>query len=99
MTILLRPVGRRSDNGAIRSCSRQDLLRPGTCHNCSTGSDVLPARLALILSQRICRLAHLGEEVEHDPARRGFQKSYTMLMGGAGHFDDEGMLYANYTPI
>jgi arylsulfatase A-like enzyme len=42
---------------------------------------------------------HLGEEVEHGPSRRGFQKSYTMLQGGASHFDDEGMLYANYTPI
>lgn len=42
---------------------------------------------------------HLGEEVGHDPSRRGFQKSYTMLQGGASHFDDEWMLYANYTPV
>jgi arylsulfatase A-like enzyme len=42
---------------------------------------------------------HLGEEVEHDPVRRGFHKAYTMLQGGASHFDDEWMMYANYTPI
>lgn len=42
---------------------------------------------------------HLGEEVEQDPSRRGFQKAYTMLTGGASHFDDEWMMYANYTPI
>lgn len=42
---------------------------------------------------------HLGEEPEQDPSRRGFQKSYTMLNGGASHFDDEWMMYANYTPI
>ena len=42
---------------------------------------------------------HLGEEVEDDPYHRGFQKAYTMLQGGASHFDDEWMMYANYTPI
>jgi arylsulfatase A-like enzyme len=42
---------------------------------------------------------HLGEELEQDPSRRGFQKAYTMLTGGASHFDDEWMMYANYTPI
>jgi len=41
---------------------------------------------------------HLGEEIEQDPSRHGFQKSYTMLSGGASHFDDEWMMYANYTP-
>jgi arylsulfatase len=41
---------------------------------------------------------HLGEEVEHDPSRRGFERSYAMLQGGASHFDDEWMMYANYTP-
>lgn len=41
---------------------------------------------------------HLGEEPEQDPSRQGFQKSYTMLNGGASHFDDEWMMYANYTP-
>jgi arylsulfatase A-like enzyme len=41
---------------------------------------------------------HLGEEVEHDPSKRGFEKSYTLLQGGASHFDDEWMMYANYTP-
>ncbi len=42
---------------------------------------------------------HLGERPEHDPSKRGFEKSYTMLLGGASHFDDEWMMYANYTPI
>lgn len=42
---------------------------------------------------------HLGEEIEQDPSRRGFQKSYTMLTGGTSHFDDEWMMYANYAPI
>lgn len=42
---------------------------------------------------------HLGEEPEQDPSRQGFQMSYTMLNGGASHFDDEWMMYANYTPI
>ena len=26
-------------------------------------------------------------------------EAYTLLQGGASHFDDEWMLYANYTPI
>jgi len=42
---------------------------------------------------------HLGEEIEHDPSRRGFQNVYTMLTGGTSHFDDEWMMYANYAPI
>jgi arylsulfatase A-like enzyme len=42
---------------------------------------------------------HLGEELDQDPSRRGFQKAYTMLTGGTSHFDDEWMMYANYTPI
>jgi arylsulfatase A-like enzyme len=42
---------------------------------------------------------HLGEKVEHDPYNKGFQKAYTMLQGGASHFDTEWMMYANYTPI
>ena len=41
---------------------------------------------------------HLGEEIEHDPINRGFEKAYTLLQGGASHFDDEWMMYANYTP-
>ena len=41
---------------------------------------------------------HLGEKPEHDPSKRGFEKSFTMLQGGASHFDDEWMMYANYTP-
>jgi arylsulfatase A-like enzyme len=41
---------------------------------------------------------HLGEEPEHDPSQRGFEKSYAMLQGGASHFDDEWMMYANYAP-
>ena len=42
---------------------------------------------------------HLGEEPEHDPSKRGFEKSYVLLQGGASHFDDEWMMCANYTPI
>jgi arylsulfatase len=42
---------------------------------------------------------HLGEELEQDPSQRGFQNAYTMLNGGTSHFDDEWMMYANYTPI
>jgi len=42
---------------------------------------------------------HLGEEVEHDPYNRGFQKAYALLQGGASHFDTEWMMCANYTPI
>ncbi len=41
---------------------------------------------------------HLGEELQNDPSRRGFQQVYTMLQGGTSHFDDEWMMYANYTP-
>lgn len=41
---------------------------------------------------------HLGEEPDQDPSRRGFEKVYTMLEGGTSHFDDEWMMYANYTP-
>jgi len=41
---------------------------------------------------------HLGEKPEHDPAKRGFERSFTLLEGGASHFDDEWMMYANYTP-
>ena len=41
---------------------------------------------------------HLGEKPEHGPAKRGFEKSFTLLEGGASHFDDEWMMYANYTP-
>jgi arylsulfatase len=42
---------------------------------------------------------HLGEEVKDDPYHQGFEKAYTLLQGGASHFDDEWMMYANYTPI
>ena len=42
---------------------------------------------------------HLGEEIEQDPSRRGFQNAYTMLTGGTSHFDEESMMYANYAPI
>jgi arylsulfatase A-like enzyme len=42
---------------------------------------------------------HLGDEIKQDPSRGGFDKVYTMLIGGASHFDDESMMYANYTPI
>jgi len=41
---------------------------------------------------------HLGEEPDQDPSKRGFERVYTMLQGGTSHFDDEWMMYANYTP-
>ena len=41
---------------------------------------------------------HLGEKPEYDPSKKGFEKSFTLLEGGASHFDDEWMMYANYTP-
>jgi len=41
---------------------------------------------------------HLGDDPDQDPSRRGFERVYTMLEGGASHFDDEWMMYANYTP-
>ena len=41
---------------------------------------------------------HLGDEPDQDPSKRGFERVYTMLEGGASHFDDEWMMYANYTP-
>ena len=41
---------------------------------------------------------HLGDKPDQDPSRRGFERVYTMLQGGASHFDDEWMMYANYTP-
>jgi len=31
---------------------------------------------------------HLGHEVEHYPARRGFQETFALLPGGAGHFSE-----------
>jgi len=41
---------------------------------------------------------HLGHEPAQDPSKRGFERVYTMLQGGTSHFDDEWMMYANYTP-
>jgi arylsulfatase len=41
---------------------------------------------------------HLGEPVERDPFHRGFERAFTLLQGGASHFADEWMMYANYTP-
>ncbi|MEH6584749.1 MAG: arylsulfatase, partial [Halioglobus sp.] len=42
---------------------------------------------------------HLGHALDRDPSKRGFERSFTLLQGGASHFDDEWMMYANYTPI
>jgi arylsulfatase len=41
---------------------------------------------------------HLGHEPDQDPFHRGFERVFTMLQGGTSHFDDEWMMYANYTP-
>jgi arylsulfatase A-like enzyme len=35
---------------------------------------------------------HLGVREEHAPNRRGFEQSYAMLNGGAGHFDQSGII-------
>lgn len=43
---------------------------------------------------------HLGSQQEYTPANRGFEKSFTLLEGAGGHFNDMGytpdMLVANY---
>ena len=41
---------------------------------------------------------HLGDDLDQDPSKRGFDRVYTMLEGGTSNFDDEWMMYANYTP-
>lgn len=41
---------------------------------------------------------HLGHAPDQDPSKRGFERSFTLLQGGASHFDDEWMMYASYTP-
>ena len=41
---------------------------------------------------------HLGDGIEQDPSRKGFEQSFTLLEGGASHFSDEWMMYADYTP-
>ncbi len=41
---------------------------------------------------------HLGHEPDQDPSKRGFERVFAMLQGGTSHFDDEWMMYANYTP-
>lgn len=38
---------------------------------------------------------HLGEEPEHYPAARGFEKSFSMLYGGASYWNDKFGLMAN----
>ncbi|WP_028996781.1 arylsulfatase [Azohydromonas australica] len=35
---------------------------------------------------------HLGTKEEHAPPNRGFEQSYAMLNGGAGHFDQTGII-------
>ena len=41
---------------------------------------------------------HLGGEPDQDPSRRGFDRVFSMIEGGTSHFEDEWMMYANYTP-
>lgn len=38
---------------------------------------------------------HLGLEEEQGPAARGFQRSYALLLGGGGHFDQSGLAAFN----
>lgn len=42
---------------------------------------------------------HLGEEEEHWPDKRGFQRSFALMQGGASHFGDEAWMSNNYYPI
>ena len=42
---------------------------------------------------------HLGEEPEHWPNKRGFQRSFAMMQGGTSHFSDEAWMCNNYYPI
>ncbi|MGC3976713.1 MAG: arylsulfatase [Nitrospira sp.] len=42
---------------------------------------------------------HLGDGLEQDPSRKGFEQSFVLHAGGASHFGDEWMLYPNYTPV
>ena len=37
---------------------------------------------------------HLGDELEHLPAARGFERSFSMLQGGASHWNDMAGLQA-----
>lgn len=40
---------------------------------------------------------HLGVQRQHGPAAHGFTRSFALLDGGAGHFDDTGLMAA--TPV
>lgn len=42
---------------------------------------------------------HLGEESEHWPDKRGFQRSFAMMLGGVSHFGDEAPMCNDYYPI
>ncbi len=42
---------------------------------------------------------HLGEEEEHWPDKRGFQRSFALMQGGASHFGDEAPMCNDYYPI
>ncbi|MGS0679623.1 arylsulfatase [Shewanella sp. 125m-7] len=42
---------------------------------------------------------HLGEEEEHWPDKRGFQRSFALMQGGASHFGDEAWMSNNYYPV
>jgi hypothetical protein len=39
---------------------------------------------------------HLGEEEEHWPDKRGFQRSFALMQGGASHFGDEAPMCNDY---
>ncbi|MBW1898157.1 MAG: arylsulfatase [Deltaproteobacteria bacterium] len=42
---------------------------------------------------------HLGEEPKHWPDKKGFQRSFAMMLGGASHFGDEAAMCNEYYPI
>jgi arylsulfatase len=42
---------------------------------------------------------HLGHEPEHWPIRRGFERSFSLMQGGASHFGDQAPMCNKYYPI
>jgi arylsulfatase A-like enzyme len=42
---------------------------------------------------------HLGEEPDHWPDKKGFQRSFALMQGGASHFGDEAPMCNDYYPI
>lgn len=56
--------------------------------------ELLPrsAEVTFTTGQVNCRLTHLGLTAETSPRTRGFERSFTLMHGGGGHFSDLGLL-------